>query len=506
MKSIGASLFLCLFILMAAYFLPKFWAEQSLSTVVLSYAEETSSVDSALDLLIINNIKNLSALDRSNWELVEQPLRLKGQISATKLWVDQCEVSQSAYSQFINWHNSHHSEYLPPSTLENHRIAGMKNAPVAGISHQAAKKYCQHAGGRLPSQREFYALSQDASALSGNTASLYPYGNTYNLKTRPFSEPWLNAFLACDQQTADITHAKLINLSSGVSEWVVSTDSPVAMGGNGFDLLPEVSSLNLIKRRFNNNQSLNQVGFRCVYESQIHQSSWDTKIVANQVSLGKLINSQQPESQLISYLPTIEQDSLLNLTKKLPKHSPKIWVTKNEISVSQYRKFLMDPFVYLKFYANEREPVGLSYRPQNWKDQQITPDSAVRFVDWWSAYAFANWIGGRLPSEREWLRIAERYTQLPEPRMLDEGQVLLGESIKDQDEIDSDKALSISLLKGVSEWTKTAQFQGGIAKFVVKGGNFILPVETQTPAFSLYMSPEQKSSYTGFRVVFDQEY
>ena len=259
---------------------------------------------------------------------------------------------------------------------------------------------------------------------------------------------------------------------------------------------------------------MNYVGFRCVYDQPLKVTPWSDSLDTVKLTFDRDKPLLFPDSKFIAYLPTIDEKGLQTLFNQGYQKMSTRWFTEKEITVNQYQKFLLDPFVRLKFYANDKEPRKLSYVPENWQDQLRTPDKPVRFVDWWSAYAFANWLGGRLLTEREWLAIADQYIVkrrfesalndwVPDKArgMLNGQEGLNGEEIPKQSM--QWQALSQSLLKGVSEWTKTGQLQAGVVKFVVKGGNFMLPAETQTPSFSLYLSPDHRSAYTGFRVIFD---
>ena len=47
-------------------------------------------------------------------------------------------------------------------------------------------------------------------------------------------------------------------------------------------------------------------------------------------------------------------------------------------------------------------------RGGEWNKLPVTLNCPVVNVDWWDAYAFANWRGGRLPTLEEWLAAAGR--------------------------------------------------------------------------------------------------
>jgi gamma-glutamyl hercynylcysteine S-oxide synthase len=83
------------------------------------------------------------------------------------------------------------------------------------------------------------------------------------------------------------------------------------------------------------------------------------------------------------------------------------YIDKHPITNSQYRRFLDDTRLNGKPHGHPDEPENKDYTPAHWRDPRFSDDHMpVTGVDWYDAWAYANWAGKRLPTEVQWEKAA----------------------------------------------------------------------------------------------------
>lgn len=437
-------------------------------------------------------------------------------------WIDRCEVRQGDFYKFASWQAFYPDLSIsapsePPdwryySSSKDHKISGRLDAPANSISWFGAYAYCRTTGGRLPSADEWIA------AATGKEQRLYPWGDTFNARPWPYLDPLLNAAQKCGLHPESDTPEGLSDMGNNVSEWA-ELDDPfwayILMGGNAFSIPRKVHSLTMLYRSAPPGFRSPYIGFRCVYDNKPNATPWRTEldavaIPAGQYSVGIPKNAKVPS--LIAALPKERLGIIQRLVNQKNANQNDLYVLNTEVTRKQYDAFLGDPFVRSGLYAEENEPEGHSYRPKNWDQQMQHSELPVTNVSWWSAYAFAAWAGGRLPTEEEWVRVASGRGQRIYPWGNDFENNLATAA---EQGLNSPREVSATttdvtpegvfdLAGNVSEWTRSVSGDSGIYAIIVKGGNYLLPGERASRVdFTNHLSPHYHSPTLGFRVVFD---
>ena len=499
------------------------WRDFDTVPVRLVFAAQPDSAGARFDAVLLRHLSHLSYV-RSFDHVFSGGVR-SAQITRP-FWLDRCEVRQGDFYKFAQWHPFRAAAQASPATVapgqppdwqhfsntRDHAISGRLDAPANGLAWFDAFAYCQAAGGRLPSAPEWIA------AASGAEGRLYPWGDVFNPKPWPYLDPLLNAARPCGATPETNTPAGLADMGHNVSEWAAGdAGEALVMGGNAYNAPRELHSLAVLHRRAPPRYRSPYLGFRCAYDAEPAQTPWRTeadavRLPAGDYAVGIPEGARIPS--LVSHLPP----DRLPLVRRLFERDDRaaamhLHFTTREITRREYAAFLADPFVMAGFHAEDNEPADHSHRPPDWSIQLEQPDLPVVNVDWWSAYAFASWAGGRLPAAEEWEGAASGQGRrlYPWGNAFSDAEPITGErkarGARRVDPADGDATPEglLGLGGNVSEWTRSVSTASGSYAVIVKGGNYLLPgAQTARFDYSNHVSPHYRSPTLGFRVVFSR--
>jgi formylglycine-generating enzyme required for sulfatase activity/DNA-binding NarL/FixJ family response regulator len=231
---------------------------------------------------------------------------------------------------------------------------------------------------------------------------------------------------------------------------------------------------------------------------------------------------------------------------------PKFYIDEYEVTIGQYAKFLK----YLEEHPEEagkfdhaEQPKGKSHVPEKWANEELATDimygyydrakrwgkyhdakldmnSPVFGVDWFDAYAYANWMGRRLPTEQEWEKAARGtagyiypWGDEDDPKRLNSGndtdrnpekggEIDGWDGWSPVDAVSTDKSMfGVQGMAGnVSEWTDSFEVDPMLPSQevpVIRGGNWRTPKDYTLTRRVLKLAELQTDEALGFRTASD---
>jgi formylglycine-generating enzyme required for sulfatase activity/curli biogenesis system outer membrane secretion channel CsgG len=126
-------------------------------------------------------------------------------------FIDETEVSNAEYQRFVDARH-----YRAPVGWQGHNFpGGAGDLPVVGVNWEDAKRYCEFAGKRLPSEEEW------EKAARGSNGVAYPWGSdTFSPGFTVTRESGIKSAVPVQQQNRDVSPFNVHNMSGNVREWV----------------------------------------------------------------------------------------------------------------------------------------------------------------------------------------------------------------------------------------------------------------------------------------------
>ncbi|MYE22875.1 MAG: formylglycine-generating enzyme family protein [Gammaproteobacteria bacterium] len=471
------------------------WLAYDTALVTITGARDDDSPGARFDAVLLRHLDHFAYLRSFDHVLAAGPRTLR---LTAPLWLDRCEVRQGDFYKFAGWAPFEPQAAAraaapgqPPnwrnfSESRDHTISGRLDAPATGITWWDAVAYCRAAGGRLPTASEWVA------AAAGEQPRLYPSGDVMESDAWPYLDPLLNAAQKCGLHPGTETPEGLADMAHGVSEWADDlAGGPAVMGGNGYNAPRELYSLAALHRRAPVDHRSPYLGFRCAYDHEPMPTPWRAWPDARRVPPGTYSVGIPATARIPSLLSALPRQQLPLIGRILSTDAslnapPNLHLMTREVTRRQYAMFLRDPFVLAGFHAEANQPAYHSHRPPDWREQMQEPDLPVVNVDWWSAYAFASWAGGRLPTALQWERAASGKGARIYPwgddftaaNPVTGEQALRGPQLPNEESGDETPEGLLNMGGNVSEWTRSVSGASGSFAIVVKGGNYLLPGPT----------------------------
>ena len=168
---------------------------------------------------------------------------------------------------------------------------------------------------------------------------------------------------------------------------------------------------------------------------------------------------------------------------EVPVELEAFWIDEYEVTIGQYDAFLKsleEEGGYSGRFDHDEQPESkTSHEPTEWrqyyaaartggffKGQPVDLNCPVTLVDWWDAYAYANWKARRLPTEQEWEKAARGRSGAIYP-WGDEFVASNLNSSKDYTEDLNDE--SAGTYDGYVFWSQVDAIKGDISQYLVKG-------------------------------------
>ncbi len=217
---------------------------------------------------------------------------------------------------------------------------------------------------------------------------------------------------------------------------------------------------------------------------------------------------------------------------------PTFYIDQHEVTIGQYAEFLQalrdNPTI---IYDHPKTPSSREHRPDYWdtyypaatarlrrdtfRGQPIDLNTPVMYVDWYGAYAYAKWRGGRLPTEEEWEKAARgtegfRFPWGNDPQLTgvntgsDYGEKGKRDGYQLWAPVDAMKKDRspygvLGMAGNVSEWTGSRDLSPQVKTEVpvIRGGNYTSKDQSVTRRI-LETTEIYRSEKIGFRVVYDK--
>ncbi len=349
----------------------------------------------------------------------EEPATL---IMLDSFWIDQTEVTNAMYAECVAEGDC--SNPLDKSSSTNasyYDNPKFKDYPVIYVDWNMAKKYCEWAGRRLPSEAEW------EKAARGTDERVYPWG--YQLPNSNLLSYSEGVYIRDTAEVAKRPDGKSFygayDMAGNVWEWVNSAyedypydpddgreefkaidDERVLRGGSWRNNNSDIRSAN----RYNAlpTDVYSSAGFRCARSEQPNDVNIQPTPIPTEIGkretfdIGTTMTGE--DGAALVYVPAgkFRMGSDDGKSDEKPVHEVYLdayWIGETEVTNKQYEACVLSGTC----------DVPASFSSYNQKGYYSYPqfiNFPVLYTSWSQAKTYCTWAGGRLPSEAEWEKAA----------------------------------------------------------------------------------------------------
>ena len=281
----------------------------------------------------------------------------------SEYWIDQKEVTNEMYQKCVEAGGCEIPREV--SSLFADPYFGNKDyadTPAIFIDQPQADAYCSWVGERLPTEAEW------EKAARGIDGRQYPWGNVH-----PVVSP--QVFIANDSETLfDTSPYGVRNMVTGVSEWTSSIYPEFNIGNVNSNFVYD-SDIAIIKGSVGG-RNIGPVYYRTGLPIDRYSDELGFRCASDSMPTG-------------NFEPTPTKYTFDDF-----------WIARTEVTNSMFKKCVS---------SGSCTPLldTSSFTRDNYYDSPEFNDYPVINVTWLQALDYCSWVGGRLPTEEEWIKAAQ---------------------------------------------------------------------------------------------------
>ena len=174
-------------------------------------SERVSSADGMIEMYISQGSFQMGGLD-TRAATDEQPVH---KVDMKGYWIDKVEVTNAMFLLCLQAGVCNPPQSVASETRQSYfNNPEFNDFPVVNVTWDAAKKYCEWAGRRLPTEAEW------EYAARGNTINTFPWGEEKPDGTRANFNYMLGDTSRVGSYTAGASPFGVLDMSGNVFEWV----------------------------------------------------------------------------------------------------------------------------------------------------------------------------------------------------------------------------------------------------------------------------------------------